>query len=161
MLRSIASVCVLAACGLAVPAESASIPFMDSVVLRTFLGDSQIDGQSAFAVEMSHMASVLQTATEHTIVLVDELGKGTEVNAGASLCAAILKSLAERGSKGFFATHFHHLVDFFENSPLGVKPMQMLAGKDLKNDRVAPSLGVQLHWKLANGMRCRTGFHKY
>lgn len=151
VLRSIASICALASCGLAVPASSGSIPFVDAVVLRTFLGDSQIEGQSAFAVEMNHMASVLKTATGNSLVLVDELGKGTEVCVGASLCASMLKALATRGCKGLFATHFHHLVDFFHGNEIGVKPMQMMA--EIRGVRRKGKLpfDVKMHWKLIEG----------
>lgn len=151
MLRSIASICALASCGLAVPASSASLPFVDAVVLRTFLGDSQVDGQSAFAVEMNHMASVLKTATNNSLVLVDELGKGTEVCVGASLCASMLKALAVRGCKGLFATHFHHLVDFFHGNQIGVKPMQMMAEMKGATQNGSLPYDVKMHWRLVEG----------
>ncbi|GMH44353.1 hypothetical protein BSKO_12287 [Bryopsis sp. KO-2023] len=109
VLRSTAAVCLLGMTGFLVPAERASLPFLDNVVLRAFIGDNPAKGESGFSVEMAEVASVLREATKDSLVMLDELGKGTEIFAGACMSGAVLEELAERGCKGVFASHLHHL----------------------------------------------------
>jgi len=128
ILRSVAAVSLLGACGFLVPAAAGgtgtnstnngtniisgtSIPYIDGFMLRNFSADSPLEGRSAFAVEMTEMRHVLEDATSQSLVLVDELGKGTEVRAGTALAAAMLEALDERKCRGVFATHLHSLLD--------------------------------------------------
>jgi hypothetical protein len=123
ILRSVAAVSLLGACGFLVPAAAGgtnnstniisgtSIPYIDAFMLRNFSADSPLEGRSAFAVEMTEMRHVLEDATSQSLVLVDELGKGTEVRAGTALAAAMLEALDERKCRGVFATHLHSLLD--------------------------------------------------
>ncbi|GMH41363.1 hypothetical protein BSKO_09273 [Bryopsis sp. KO-2023] len=155
LIRSIGSICLLASCGLTVPAKSASLPFLDAIIVRTFLGDGPMEGKSGFAVEMHHMGTVLNTATKNTLVLVDELGKGTEVKAGASLAGSVLKGLSRIGCVGVFATHLHHLVDLFETSEWMVRCMRIGA---VEGSELASNL--KLSRKLVDGhSRSSSGFH--
>lgn len=122
ILRSVAAVSLLGACGFLVPAAAGgtgggtnnngtNIPYIDAFMLRNFSADSPLEGRSAFAVEMTEMRHVLEDATSQSLVLVDELGKGTEVRAGTALAAAMLEALDERKCRGVFATHLHSLLD--------------------------------------------------
>jgi predicted GIY-YIG superfamily endonuclease len=111
MLRSTCACALLGACGLAVPASAASeIPYIDAFMLRNFSSDSPLEGRSSFAVEMMEMKYVLQDVTSRSLVLVDELGKGTEAKAGAALAGAMLEALDSAGCIGAFATHLHELL---------------------------------------------------
>ena len=80
-------------------------------MLRNFSSDSPLEGRSSFAVEMMEMKYVLQDVTEKSLVLVDELGKGTEARAGAALAGAMLEALDRSGCLGAFATHLHDLLE--------------------------------------------------
>ncbi|KFM25783.1 DNA mismatch repair protein MutS [Auxenochlorella protothecoides] len=111
LLRSTAAVALLGACGLAVPARAARLPYLDAFMLRNFSADSPLEGRSSFAVEMTEMRYVLEDASPHSLVLVDELGKGTEARAGAALAGALLESLDATGCRGVFATHLHPLLE--------------------------------------------------
>ena len=115
ILRCAASVALLASCGLHAPAKAARVRRFDSIVLRAFASDAPAHGRSSFAVEMDEMRAVLAGASARSLILVDELGKGTEAAAGAALAGAMLEALAARGCTGVFATHLHALLDL----PLG------------------------------------------
>jgi len=111
LLRSICAIALLGACGLAVPASSSSaISYIDAFMLRNFSSDSPLEGRSSFAVEMTEMKYVLEDVTNKSLVLVDELGKGTESKAGAALAGAMLEALDKSGCIGAFATHLHDLL---------------------------------------------------
>lgn len=83
-----------------------------------------MEGRSSFAVEMEEMRFVLQDVTNRSLVLVDELGKGTEAKAGAALAGAIMEELDTVGCKGIFATHLHSILDMELELP-GTKNMMM------------------------------------
>jgi DNA mismatch repair ATPase MutS len=85
-------------------------------MLRNFSSDAPIEGRSSFAVEMQEMRYVLQDASDKSLVLIDELGKGTEARAGTALAAAMLEELDRIGCSGIFATHLHGLLDLLPPS---------------------------------------------
>ncbi|PSC73121.1 DNA mismatch repair mitochondrial isoform X1, partial [Micractinium conductrix] len=111
ILRSVCAVALLGACGLYAPAHTAAVPYFDAFMLRNFSSDSPLEGRSAFAVEMTEMRYVLDDVTPRSLVLVDELGKGTEVRAGAALAGALMERLDGSRCRGLFATHLHSLLD--------------------------------------------------
>ncbi|WIA17178.1 hypothetical protein OEZ85_014061 [Tetradesmus obliquus] len=118
VLRAVAAAALCGCVGLAVPAApGSSLPCLDAVVLRTFSGDAPQEGLSAFGVEMKEMTDVLGEVRPHSLVLVDELGKGTEAVWGTALAAAILQQLAASGASGIFATHLHLLLPLLEGEP--------------------------------------------
>lgn len=142
VLRSTAAVALLAACGLLVPAEKAKVPYLDAFMLRNFSSDSPLEGRSSFAVEMTEMRYVLQDVTPHTLVLVDELGKGTEARAGAALAGAMLEALDASRCKGIFATHLHQLLAM----PLGAPRLQRWRMETAQSDgRLKPT------WRMVPG----------
>lgn len=114
VLRSVAAVALLGCCGLLVPASRAQLPFYDAIMLRNFSGDSPLEGLSSFALECSDMRSVLRDATSRSLVLFDEMGKGTEVDAATALSAALLEDLMSRRTHVMFATHLHGLVKLLD-----------------------------------------------
>jgi DNA mismatch repair ATPase MutS len=111
ILRSVCAVALLGACGLYAPAAAATLPYFDAFMLRNFSSDSPLEGRSSFAVEMTEMRYVLEDLTPNSLVLVDELGKGTEVRAGSSLAGALMEALDASRCRGVFATHLHSLLD--------------------------------------------------
>lgn len=85
LLRSVAAVCLIATTGLLVPARRADIPFLDNIVVRAFIGDNPREKESSHSLEMLELASVLREASQDSLVLLDELGRGTGIHEGA-LC---------------------------------------------------------------------------
>ncbi|KAK9829858.1 hypothetical protein WJX72_008283 [[Myrmecia] bisecta] len=110
VLRSVCSVALLAGCGLFAPVQRAVVPHTDAFMLRTFASDSPAEGKSAFAIEMEEMKYVCADATQDSLVLIDELGKGTEVKSGTVLAGAFLERLDATRCRGMFATHLHDLL---------------------------------------------------
>ena len=119
LMRSICAATLLASSGLFVPAAKASIPSaIDGFFLRMVGGDSPSDHQSAFAVEVDGVRSVLDQATENSLVLIDEFGRGTSSKDGVALAGAVIEELEKKKSKCIFATHLHELqhVDLNSNA---------------------------------------------
>ncbi|CAM9748470.1 unnamed protein product, partial [Ectocarpus fasciculatus] len=111
LMRSALATALLGNSGLFVPCLSANIPRFDSFFLRTASYDVPSEGKSAFALEMEDVRIMLRDSTARSIVMVDELGKGTSARDGASLAGAILEELNQRQCLGVFATHLHELFD--------------------------------------------------
>jgi DNA mismatch repair protein MutS len=110
-LRQIALITVLAQMGSYVPASSAQIGIVDRIFARLGAADDLHEGESTFMVEMREAAHILSHATERSLVLIDELGRGTATTDGQSLAQAILERLSfEVGCRTLFATHYHEIT---------------------------------------------------
>ncbi|KAL6971210.1 DNA mismatch repair ATPase msh1 [Sarracenia purpurea var. burkii] len=117
LLRSICAVSLLGICGLMVPAESASIPHFDSIMLHMKSYDSPADGKSSFQIEMSEIRSIIIGATSRSLVLVDEICRGTETAKGTCIAGSIVENLDGIGCLGIVSTHLHGIF----NLPLSTK----------------------------------------
>ncbi|GLJ24672.1 hypothetical protein SUGI_0471830 [Cryptomeria japonica] len=145
VLRSICAMTLLGICGLMVPTEKATIPHFDSIMLHMMSYDSPADGKSSFQMEMSEMRSILSEATNKSLVLVDEICRGTEVQKGTCIAASMIEKLDSIGCIGVISTHLHGLLDL----PLKAKNIMYKAmGTDTINGRIKPT------WKLIDGV-CR------
>ena len=109
-IRQTALIVLLAHTGCFVPAEAATIGVTDRIFTRIGASDELHAGQSTFMVEMTETANILHHATEHSLVILDEIGRGTSTLDGLSLAWAIAETLAERGCRTLFATHYHELT---------------------------------------------------
>ena len=110
-MRSIALITLLAYCGSFVPAESALIGPIDKILTRIGASDDLVRGLSTFMVEMTETASILRQATENSLVLMDEIGRGTSTYDGLSLAVSIADELAtERKCLTLFATHYFEIT---------------------------------------------------
>ncbi len=109
-IRQIALITLLAHTGSFVPAESATIGMVDRIFTRVGASDELHTGQSTFMVEMVETANILNNATEKSLVILDEIGRGTSTLDGLSLAWAIAESLSLRGCRTLFATHYHELT---------------------------------------------------
>ncbi|MBP2058560.1 DNA mismatch repair protein MutS [Lactobacillus colini] len=111
-MRQMALIAIMAQIGCFVPADSANLPIFDQIFTRIGAADDLISGQSTFMVEMSEANEALQHATKRSLILFDEIGRGTATYDGMALAGAIVKYLHDRvGAKTLFATHYHELTD--------------------------------------------------
>jgi DNA mismatch repair protein MutS len=111
ILRQVGLIVVMAQMGSFVPAAGARIGVMDRVFTRVGASDNLVRGQSTFMVEMSETSAILHTASRRSLVLLDEIGRGTSTYDGVSIAWAVSEHLHERsGCKAIFATHYHELT---------------------------------------------------
>ncbi len=113
-LRQVALIAVLAQIGSFVPAESASLGILDRIFTRVGLTDFTLQGHSSFMVEMIEAAAILHNATPKSLILLDEVGRGTATADGLSIARSIVEYLHNHpkvAAKTMFATHYHELTD--------------------------------------------------
>ncbi|KAM4902704.1 DNA mismatch repair protein Msh6 [Sylvia borin] len=117
LMRQAGLLVVMAQLGCYVPAEACRLTPIDRVFTRLGASDRIMAGESTFFVELSETSSILQHATEHSLVLVDELGRGTATFDGTAIASAVVKELAERiRCRTLFSTHYHSLVEDYSQS---------------------------------------------
>ncbi len=112
-MRQIALIVLLSQIGSFVPAKSANICIVDAVFTRVGASDDLATGQSTFMVEMNEVASILKNATENSLIILDEIGRGTSTFDGMSIARAVLEFVCKKktlGAKSLFATHYHELT---------------------------------------------------
>ncbi len=120
-MRQTAIITIMAHLGSFVPAKSAQIPLTDRVFTRVGASDNLISDQSTFMVEMIEVASIIQNATKNSLLILDEVGRGTSTYDGLSIAWAVIEYLTENiGAHTMFATHYHELTEL-ENSIEGIK----------------------------------------
>ena len=122
-MRQVAIITLMAQCGSFVPASSAEIGVVDSIFTRVGASDDLASGQSTFMVEMNEVAYILENATADSLLVLDEIGRGTSTFDGMSIARAVLEHVADKkklGAKALFATHYHELTEL-ENSLKGVR----------------------------------------
>ncbi len=117
-MRSVALIALLAYAGSYVPAQAAVLGPVDRILTRIGAADDLARGRSTFMVEMTEAAAILNAATEQSLVLMDEIGRGTSTFDGMALAAAIARELVERNrSLTLFATHYFELTQLAEQHP--------------------------------------------
>lgn len=119
-MRQIALIVLLAQAGSFVPADSASIGIVDRIMTRVGASDDLTGGQSTFMVEMSEMAAILEQATPRSLLILDEIGRGTGTSDGLSIAWSVMEYIADTrllGARTLFATHYHELIDLGRTLP--------------------------------------------
>ncbi|KAA8548891.1 hypothetical protein F0562_000575 [Nyssa sinensis] len=143
LLRSICAAALLGICGFMVPAESALIPHFDSIMLHMKSYDSPADGKSSFQIEMSEIRSLITGATSRSLVLVDEICRGTETAKGTCIAGSIVETLDKVGCLGIVSSHLHGIF----NLPLTTKNIVYKAmGTEYIDGQTRPT------WKLIDGI---------
>ncbi|HVG30320.1 MAG TPA: DNA mismatch repair protein MutS [Pyrinomonadaceae bacterium] len=120
ILRQVALIAILAHMGSFVPAEGARLPVLDRVWTRVGASDDLARGRSTFMVEMTETAAILRNASPRSLVLLDEIGRGTSTFDGLSIAWAVAEHLhdsPEHAAKTLFATHYHELTELAERLP--------------------------------------------
>ncbi len=136
-MRQTALICLLAQTGSFVPASSANICLVDRIFTRVGASDDLASGQSTFMVEMTEVANILRNATKNSLIILDEIGRGTSTFDGLSIAWAVVEHIANTkilGAKTLFATHYHELTEL-EGSLSGVKNL-CIAVKEKGDDIV-------------------------
>ena len=121
----------MAQMGSFVPAQSAQIGIVDRLFTRIGASDDLASGQSTFMVEMTEVADILKNATPRSLLILDEIGRGTSTFDGMAIARAVLEYAADRkrlGAKTLFATHYHELTDMEQTLP-GVKNFNIAVKK--------------------------------
>lgn len=143
LLRSLCAAALLGMCGFMVPAESAVIPHFDSIMLHMKSYDSPVDGKSSFQIEMSEIRSLITGATSRSLVLIDEICRGTETAKGTCIAGSVIETLDEIGCLGIVSTHLHGIFDL----PLKIKKTVYKAmGAEYVDGQPIPT------WKLIDGI---------
>ena len=115
VMRQVAVITLLAQIGSCVPAEEATIGLCDRIFTRVGAADNLAQGQSTFMVEMAETAAILHHATDRSLVVLDEIGRGTSTYDGLAIAWAVASDIATRvRCRGFFATHYHELCEMAE-----------------------------------------------
>ena len=122
-MRQTAMIVLMAQMGCFVPADAAEIGIVDAIFTRVGASDDLTAGQSTFMVEMSEVADIIKNATRNSLLILDEIGRGTSTYDGMSIARAVLEYAADKrklGAKTLFATHYHELTEM-ENELDGIK----------------------------------------
>lgn len=134
-MRQVALIALMAQMGSFVPAKAAHVGIVDRVFTRIGASDDLAGGQSTFMVEMSEVAELLRNATSKSLLILDEIGRGTSTYDGMSIARAVLEFCADRkglGAKTLFATHYHEITAVEGQLP-GVKNYNIAAKKKKDN----------------------------
>lgn len=129
-MRQIALICLMAQVGSFVPAKSAKLGIVDAIFTRVGASDDLATGQSTFMVEMNEVSTILKNATANSLIILDEIGRGTSTFDGMSIARAVLEFVCKKksmGARALFATHYHELtamegmIDGVKNYSIAVK----------------------------------------
>jgi DNA mismatch repair protein MutS len=155
VLRQTAIISILAQIGCFVPAERARLPLLDRIWTRVGASDDLTRGRSTFMVEMTETAAILHSVTPRSLVLLDEIGRGTATFDGLSIAWAVAEYLhdsADHAAKTLFATHYHELTELAERLP-GAQNYQITATERegevvflhrLERGRASKSYGIEV-----------------
>ncbi|MGB9613111.1 MAG: DNA mismatch repair protein MutS [Candidatus Margulisiibacteriota bacterium] len=129
-LRQVALICLLAQMGSFVPAQKAELCLLDRIFTRIGAMDDIYAGQSTFMVEMTETANILNNATEKSLILLDEIGRGTATFDGMSIAAAVAEFIHTKiKAKTMFATHYHEITQLADKYP-GMKNLSVLVKEE-------------------------------
>ena len=149
-LRQTALIVLMAQAGSFVPAEEAEIGVVDQIFCRVGASDNLARGESTFLVEMNETAHILRSSSEKSLVIMDEVGRGTGTNDGLSIAWAVCEELLNRKIKTLFATHYHELTQLSHKN-LENLSMETVENKDeiiflkqVKKGSTANSYGIHV-----------------
>ena len=152
-MRQVALITLMAQCGSFVPASYAKIGVVDKIFTRVGASDDLSMGQSTFMVEMMEVATILKEATQNSLVILDEIGRGTSTYDGLSIAWAVAEYISDKekcGAKTLFATHYHELIQLEEklegvkNYSIAVKDEDIIFLRKIISGGTDESYGVHV-----------------
>lgn len=136
-IRQVATLVLLAQVGSFVPADSATISVADRIFTRVGASDDLVRGRSTFMVEMDEAANIVNNATKYSLIVLDEVGRGTSTYDGVSIAWALAEHIVtEVKSRTLFATHYHELLKLSEKHPERVRNFNVLVEEDIEKGLV-------------------------
>ena len=136
-IRQVATIVLLAQIGSFVPAKGAEISLVDRIFTRVGASDDLSRGRSTFMVEMDEAANIINNATKYSLIVLDEIGRGTSTYDGVSIAWALSEYLVkELKARTLFATHYHELLKLAEKFPESVKNYNVLVEEDIEKGTV-------------------------
>ncbi len=133
-MRQVAIITLLAHIGSFVPASNANIAIVDRIFTRIGAADNLSQGESTFMVEMNEVSNIIRTATKNSLIILDEVGRGTSTYDGLSIAWAVVEYIANKiKAKTLFATHYHELTQLKEKNK-GIKNLTIVAEE--RNDEI-------------------------
>ena len=152
-MRQMAIITIMAQIGCFIPAEKANLPIFDAIYTRIGASDDLVSGESTFMVEMIEANNAITNATKNSLILFDELGRGTATFDGMALAQSIIEYIHNNiGCKTFFSTHYHELTDL-ENNLKNLKNVHVSAHEEdgnitflhkIKNGSLDKSYGIHV-----------------
>ncbi|CAK9830154.1 Probable DNA mismatch repair protein Msh6 [Anthophora retusa] len=150
LMRQVALLTIMAQIGSYVPASSCRLVLVDRIFTRLGANDDILAGQSTFLVELSETAAILQHATPYSLVLLDELGRGTSTYDGTAIAASVVNALTKLNCRTLFSTHYHSLVeDYKTNKDITLAHMACMVENE-EQDEVSQET-VTFLYKLSEG----------
>lgn len=128
-IRQVALITLMAQTGCFVPASFAQVGMVDKIFVRSGASDAVSQGQSTFMVEMVETANILNNMTQNSLIIMDEIGRGTSTYDGISIAWAVAEYLIKMGPKTLFATHYHELQKLEDEYPNKIKNLCVLANE--------------------------------
>ena len=136
-MRQVALLTLMSQIGSFIPAREASITPVDRIFTRIGASDDLVSGQSTFMVEMNEVAQILKYSTENSLIILDEVGRGTSTFDGMSIARAVIEYIEKKiHAKTLFATHYHELTDLADNDKSGKIKNFCVAVKERDNEVV-------------------------
>ncbi|KAF7385811.1 hypothetical protein HZH66_011653 [Vespula vulgaris] len=150
LMRQIGLLTIMAQIGCHVPASSCHLTLVDRIFTRLGANDDILAGQSTFLVELAETAAILKHATPYSLVLLDELGRGTSTYDGTAIAASVVNELTKLKCRTLFSTHYHSLVEDYKNNP-DVTLVHMACMVETEEEEEVSQETVTFLYKLGEG----------
>jgi DNA mismatch repair protein MSH6 len=150
LMRQVGLMAVLSHLGCYVPAEKCEMSVVDRIFTRLGASDNISEGESTFFVEMSETSAILKHASPDSLLLIDELGRGTATYDGTAIAYAVAKELSGRNCRSLFSTHYHTLVEALQDNPM-IQMSHMACMVENENEEDPTQESITFLYKMISG----------
>lgn len=150
LMRQVGLLTIMAQIGCHVPASSCHLTLVDRIFTRLGANDDILAGQSTFLVELTETAAILQHASPYSLVLLDELGRGTSTYDGTAIAASVVNELTKLKCRTLFSTHYHSLVEDYKSNP-DITLVHMACMVETEEEEEVSQETVTFLYKLSEG----------
>ncbi|KAK2589266.1 hypothetical protein KPH14_007823 [Odynerus spinipes] len=150
LMRQVGLLTIMAQIGCHVPASSCRLTLVDRIFTRLGANDDILAGQSTFLLELRETAAILQHASPYSLVLLDELGRGTSTYDGTAIAASVVNELTKLKCRTLFSTHYHSLVEDYKNNP-DITLVHMACMVETEEEEEVSEETVTFLYKLSEG----------